>query len=750
MNIFSHKLKNSIAINALKLPTLVGTDELKSSIPKHVFIEVDVSYSMNRDLPQLRTQLKNKLVELVGPEDLVTIIWFSGPGQAGILKEATKVSNLEDLQKLNEAIDRFLVPVGMTSFLDPLKLTESLIEKYNTPNTLFSFIFLTDGYNNSSPWNEIIKCLERLEVNLASAAFIEYGYYANSAGLTEMAETVGGVKVFSKNFEDYEVEFPKLFSKVVETRRVVDLTDIQKKLNYGFVFTVDSQSNIIAYSVKSKTEIHVPADTEYVYFFSQKGFAEGEKTTFDDRVLYASAFILADRLKYQRVEEILTNLGDKYLIKVYSGAYGKQKLNDFKQITLDCVADYEGCRYLEGKDESYTPDPNRFCVMDLIDELGSDEKNEFLPYHPEFNYERIGKKSITKAELSDDQKEELMNAKTKNQADKVLASIEVPEFIYPENKETLGSPFTGLVWNEDRANLSVRTKVNGKVKVPTNKFGLTEVDSYIYRNYTFIKDGILNITQIPVRLSDESRDRLLQVEDITILPLKEDIYLLDFSALPIINRSMTTNISAKKLSKLQLELLVNQAQTKYLKELNVIFSPKTNVESAKKYTVEAAEWLKEIGVTDFNGFSPKKELVASGDVYIGVELLVKIGGFSSLPKTSDAIAKMVQIDKDGEDKVKVTPSIGLMIKSIRKVGVLPTDTPSNEIKTLLLKLGKEIETEKRELMSEIAQIKFGLILSRTWFKEFETMDDCEITVPFPKVQDKVKVKFEYHDKEIAV
>jgi hypothetical protein len=87
----------------------------------HIFV-VDVSGSMHYDLPLIRKQLKNKLPSLLNENDTITIIWFSGKNEAGILKEEVEVKTLKTLDDLNNAIDRWLVPIGLTAFLKPLEL----------------------------------------------------------------------------------------------------------------------------------------------------------------------------------------------------------------------------------------------------------------------------------------------------------------------------------------------------------------------------------------------------------------------------------------------------------------------------------------------------------------------------------------------------------------------------------------------------------------------------------------------------
>ena len=174
----------------------------------HIFV-VDVSGSMSGDLQQIRTQLKNKLSNLMKEGDTISIVWFSGSRDAGILKEEVEVKSLKTLSDLNDAIDKWLRPVGLTAFLKPLQLVKELIGRIRTnrPDGVFSMIFLTDGYNNDCPWNEVTKALKDLENDIVSSTFVEYGYYADSRRLTEMASILGGEKISCDGFDEFEPVF---------------------------------------------------------------------------------------------------------------------------------------------------------------------------------------------------------------------------------------------------------------------------------------------------------------------------------------------------------------------------------------------------------------------------------------------------------------------------------------------------------------------------------------------------------------
>jgi Mg-chelatase subunit ChlD len=170
----------------------------------HIFV-VDVSGSMYYELPLIRTQLKNKLSNLMKEGDTISIVWFSGSRDAGILKEEVEVKSLKTLTDLHDAIDRWLRPVGLTAFLKPLQLVKELVGRIQNhrPDSVFSMIFLTDGYNNDCPWNEVISTLKSLETDIASSTFVEYGYYADTQKLTQMAAVLGGEKISCDGFDDF-------------------------------------------------------------------------------------------------------------------------------------------------------------------------------------------------------------------------------------------------------------------------------------------------------------------------------------------------------------------------------------------------------------------------------------------------------------------------------------------------------------------------------------------------------------------
>jgi hypothetical protein len=699
------------------------------------YLNIDVSGSMYYDLAKLRQQIKNKIAGIVKEGDTLTIIWFSGRGEAGILKEFIEVKDLKDLKGIHDAIDRFLKPVGMTGFYDPLVLVEKCLDRVPNKN-LNSMIFMSDGYNNSASWSDIMGQLSKLNSRLDSAIFVEYGYYADSRALQQMAEEVGGEKIFAKDFDSYDVEFDKVFNQKTAPKINIDLSVIQPYLYYMYLFTYDKENTSITFynASKKESQLLIPEGTEFLLGFSDVSIPNSEEVELSEE-MYAASYVLADKLKYDKAEDFLYGTGDVSLIDIFSGSYGKEKLNAFKDLVKNALFDPTQ-RYLGGKDMSFKLNPNKFCLIDLFDLL--QEASSFHPLHSSFKYERTG---AEKKALTDD------GPKMKIKGD-----------------ETFAQPCTEIVVSSERANINLRVKYQVEVSLPANDFNLAKVDSYVYRNYTFVKDGIVHSKLMPISTNKRTFERL-QAEGL-IHKLQQwvpgQIYVLDLSSLPIINRSMAVKPSAKDSAKLQWDLNKSQLRFKYVRSLNDQYNEKTNIATATKWSAEIATWLESIGVTDYNGFNPVgAKPVPSGDVYMAPTLKIKLLKAGAIKSNADFLLKATLADTindkiaKGEYKESVDGKLPkmnlteqLMYEEYKSVNELLSGLDADELAKTVKEEFVRVNKERLRLLKELSQVVFGITLSRTWFKEFASFDETELDVSFDKTP--LKVKFEYKEEEVAL
>jgi len=707
----------------------------------HIII-VDVSGSMSYDLPEIRKNLKNKISNMVKPNDVVSIIWFSGRNDAGILKEEVQVNSLKQLNDLNDAIDRFLKPIGMTAFAKPIELASDIIDRIsiNKPQLAHSLMFMSDGYNNDVPFTNVISALNKISPKLASSVVVEYGWNADSRRLTEMAGILGGEKISCSGLEEYDVVIGNGLNKSLKggKKTLVDITD---KYLYDFAFSV-ADGSVLLYNIVNN-QILVGSDVKEVYYFTSK---ELESATYselhDVTPLYAGIYLLSDALKNDDAEKLFYILGDNHYYKMLANAFGKQKLNAFKSAIKDCVGDVAK-RFPDGggRQTITKVSDDAYCLMNLIGDLGNLENCLFYPNHDSFEYNRIGRKKVaTGSVLTDADKQRLTEAKNVDEAAKILKELEESkvDVKFVNSNPNRGYSLTDLVWNEKRANLSVLIKIDGEVMLPKNKFGIDNVVSYKFNTFTLIKDGIVNVEKLPLNYTKELADLLfnnkVNFEDELNIKGNGDIdshyIIVDLSSLPIINRGMVKSVSANALAKQEWELNKLQGEKKVYDFYRKQLFPKESKSFVELLGQECADWLKEVGVTDFNGFAPKVVSVESTDFYMSVILETKIKGLSSLPKVDDVLAKIV-----AKKELKLGDYV--MADAIAKYQAqtesdlfksLSEDQQKGILKTYLETKSTILNKQKRKIMQQIAQIKFSLILSKKWFTEFKTFDENKLAL----------------------
>lgn len=727
------KFNQNLYLTIKDVKTLSEVSIVPKSQPTNFIFVIDVSGSMSRDLGFIRTQLKNKLPQLVKDGDTVTIIWFSGRNEAGILMENVEIKSLKKLQDINTAIDRFLKPVGLTAFHKPLVLAKEAIQrmKKNDSESVFSLIFLTDGGNNDCSWSDVTKSLKALESDLASSTFVEYGYYADSNAIAKMAELLGGEKVEAEAFDDYDVVFENKLQKVYGSSKKI-LVDIPANRTFDFVFTVSPANEIILYGINDN-QVLVPEDTISLLWFSNKPnssfvFPYENKPELN-KLVYSALYVLTEKLQNDYADDIFKVLGDKNLYEVFTNAYGKQKLMNFKNMVKECIFDHTK-QFLKGRVENLVVDENAYCVMDFINDLTNDEGALVYPLHPEFSYKRIGAKKVaTAGQLNEEQKKQILNAKTKEEAQAIVDALP-EELKFEYNDKTKGYPISNLVWSSERANLSINVKFDGYVELPKNKFGIDRIDTFIFRNYTIIKDGILNITKLPVKLSEETLKKFSAQAGIVVASAAngDGIAVVDFSSLPVINRRMVKSISAKTLAKLEYNLLKLQGLAKAYKYFEGLHFPKVSKGFVDEYGAEAEAWLKELGLTSYNGFNPKVTSEKSTDFYMAVELNTKIAKLSSLPTVAAVLKKNGKGLTPAEELLQ--PAIDDYNNQINsKIYTSLTDQKLKDqvLENWLKTVNKDVSTKRKQYLQEIAQIKFSLILSKKWFTEFKSFDENTLT-----------------------
>lgn len=670
--------------------------------PVHHIISVDVSGSMYSDLPELRLHLKNKLATLVGANDTVSIVWFSGRGQCGTLVEAMKVNGVADLSSLHAAIDRFLQPTGLTGFTEPLQEMENIIGrlKKKAAGHLINGLFMSDGYDNCGTERGILDVCVRLEKLLDSAAVIEYGYYANRPLLTKMAETLGGKLVFSEDFPSYVTAFEGSLGG--STKKVP--VKLDHAPSAGYVFSLTGE-NLLTFTPNEDNVVLVPEGlTDLAYFVAKKGKAFDHKKN-TDALIFASLVPLSQRMETDTVFSVLGALGDVALVNAFSSAFSKEDYSRFQAEVLAAAAD-PAKRYVAGYDPAAVPKEDAYTVLELLSDLSSAEDNLFYPYHSAFAYERIG----AAREANDE------------------------EVRFSVADKAKGYRINGLVWSEDRPNVSIRVMVDGVVKLPASRPAVLpeKVESFIYRAYTIIKDGIVHTRKLPVSLNEATFAKL-QANGLLAGETwaAGKVFVLEFPKLPVINRKMVKGVTAKDTFQAVIDLAFLKGAQKVFNDWRNRISPKESKKFLALYGEIGTEYLKSVGVTDYNGFNPPSTTVKSGDFYMAKELTIGVKGLSSLPKVLD-----VENAIDAKKKLKISEFV--MVDAIQRLDAFMSSAMFTSaadgnalLATWLEGEQKAIVAKTRELMEKLAQRKFSVVVGHIWFSDLPSMDDNTLDINVP-------------------
>lgn len=675
------------------MPKLVSQQISSFSAPVDLPVEhiavIDVSGSMGSDLPELRRHLKNKLPSLVGERDTVSLIWFSGNGQFGVLQEAVPVRSLTDLSSLNAAIDKFLQPIGLTGFKQPLEEVVALIGrlKKSRSDSLINLLFMTDGYENQNPEKSVLSVCESLSSVIDAATIIEYGWNCNRALLSKMADAVGGSQLFSERFEQYQAVFEGEMTKKIGGGKKVSVK-LNESASLGYAFSFDAAGHIVTFSVNEQNSIVVPESVGSVYFYTD-GKSSGNTEAED----YIGLATLSQRMLANEIFDVLASVGDVRLINKFVNAFSKQDYSDFQSMCVDCAIN-PASRFLEGKDLKAVPKEDAFTVLDLLNLLAEDSGNLLYPMDESFGYKRIGS---GQAQRDDSVK-------------------------FKANDKNPGVPLNGIVYNEDRPNVSIRVRIEGDVTLPNDRVNYPKlpasVPSYIYRNYTIIRDGIVHTRVLPVSLTESTIAKLSVAGVIDAWSVTAGVkFNLDISKLPVINRNMVKTVKASDTFKKVFELEVLKAKNKVLNFYLSSLVEKKSEGFAIIYGEDAASWLKDIGITDYNGFNPPSDRVSSQDSYMAKLLKISVSKLSSLPAVKDVI------DKAASGKA-LTLRESIMLPAIEFVeefydsDVVAGSADQHAVKVAWLRAELDANTKMvRKLNLEISKTKFAIIVGHVWFSD---------------------------------
>jgi hypothetical protein len=731
--------------------------------PTHHIAVLDVSGSMARDLPELRRQLKAKLTTLIGADDLLSLVWFSGRGQCDVLLDGVRVASLADLQAVHRLIDRWLVPVGMTGFLEPLARLPNLIARHDATYAV-NLLFMSDGMDNQWPRAEILTAAERVAPQLQAATVVEYGYYADRALLTQLATVFGGSLVFATDFDAYQPLFERALAQRPAAVPLRPAT-LPAKLDAigGLVFALDATTRTVrTFALGADGTVALPAEVDVVYALGGAYLGPLQKDLPDpdpQAPRYAALALMVHRMRAPVVASLLRDLGDVALIQNYATCFGKQRYSALVEAAT-AAAFRPALRFMAGFNPNLVPPDDAPTALDVLHLLAEDPTAGLLIDTPAFRYSRIGRKALDASEhLYVHERGALAALQAKltgltGVAEIAAVQAEIAALLATKGKALRfvpdaapdGYPVAALTWNEARPNVSVLVEKAGTIDLsdfpdcPRMPDGTAEgapvgvVRTKIWRNYALIKDGLVHVAQLPVRAAPATIERLRALVPGQVDAVDAQTALIELSALPVLNRRTAAPPSAAAFFAAHVAKLRAQAAQKvYNSYMAAGALPRHRADGlAARYGAAAAAWMDGRGLRD-GGFSPKTTDAAPTDAYLAKYLDVKIKGYSTLPKVAD-VKDRIQAKKalNGPARMML-PTIEEVESFLASPFMKKAGDPPAVFAAWLETQQKLAVEEARAWLALVAQTTFALLVGQTWFDGC-SVTDTEFTVPIDGVE----------------
>lgn len=741
----------------------------------HIFA-IDVSYSMANVLPDLRKQMRSMLPEVCRDGDTVSIIWFSGKGECGALCERHSVSTPADLQKLSTLIDAWIKPVGATGFLDPLKLAAQISQ--GAPAGRFaSFVFLSDGYDNCSARNDVMTVCKQLSGLLNSCAVIEFGFYADHQFLQQMAETIGGALLMAKDIGSYSQQLNAYATRSLRVPpREVSEIESDLKLVGDFVYAV-ADTGPLVYAVGADRRVSAPAGVKLWAVVNELPanakvvtpvFGPGVSTE-TQAAMYAGVCAFAQKSKSTVTRSLAYALGDVQVIEDYAACFGKQSYARFIE-RVTAMIRQETQRYRRGHNPNCAPNPNQLTVVEFLEMVADDEKTLVCLQHEEWEYNRISMKRVA----SDDAKQAALAAadamldaqmrfgvNSKEAKDAAAAYAAVGDSHIPVFTPTInvaGVEIDDLIYHSSRPNVSFRVRIDGTLdvsQIPGRPSSVEPVvQTFVYRTYSAVADGVINIKKLPLQMSTALRNKLAR----EVLPENfirydaQGIAIVNLDLLPLTNAKSVQEVNSQDLTVAEWRLARAKGRQKVLNHYMRVYGRSSDRRSQSLLSVygdAGAAFLRDYGVTDAGYHPTATESAPSGDFYMSKGLVTKIKGMSSLPSIDEVVGKLA------DSKKKLTISASTMAPEIQRMekelasdvykkAVDPKAYFASKIEGEL----KALRSEVREASAKIAKIKYAMVVSQTWFNDRRDITDNVVTMNVDG-QD-VVATYELEEKEVHI
>lgn len=258
------------------------------------------------------------------------------------------------------------------------------------------------------------------------------------------------------------------------------------------------------------------------------------------------------------------------------------------------------------------------------------------------------------------------------------------------DKENQSFPIKNFVWSESRTNLSIKCKIIGEIDLDQEdktKFGVETLYSHIWRNYTVIRDGKINIKKLILKINLQEAILLSTNFKIDLENVECGIYSIDLTKYPVINESDISTFDLEETYEKVYDLLDIKYNVKILNHLI-----KSLVATEDKTLSEFESLYEKYGLGKDGSYSPTKEIESAetSDFYLVKQFEFQLKGYSAIPAAEIKEPTKSKPQLKMNDKLKTCPFNNC--KDLK------------EIKEYL----NNLEESKKEIIADLALLKIFL------------------------------------------
>lgn len=696
----------------VEVPAPIADASKLVQVSNHHVLIFDRSGSMYMTIKDLVEDMKLFISERIPQKDTISIAWFSSEGgqHSFVLKNCPAAST----DRIVKGLDSLASVLGTTCFSEVLSEVPSVIDDGTMLADTASLLFFTDGYpvvsNVQREMKSVYDAITRIAPKIGNAVIVGYGQYYNKKVLAEMASALGAQLVHASQLTNFYAYLDSGYALLGGAKKVqVHLPDGGEP---DLVLTIDKETDGVAeVEYDEDGNVSVPDTIGSLWAVYTDSCPDGVKLGREQLgVVYAAAALMLANEWADEALELMSGIGDVKVVQMVSNAW---TLDDYARaaVWMRQAVFNSNARFAGGKKVGCLPDPDAFCVLDALELLSSDSE-AFMHPSKGFEYKRTGVPRKRKEGY--------------------------PPFIDDGKPVAL----TSITFNESRMNVSLLASATGTVNVGPNDLGLPEKYPCVkFNNYTFVKDGNLNVEWIWAATSKETWEALYESTGAVDPNYKweEGVpYMVDFQTMPMINSKYTsTEYSAQEVASLRIQELYGMVSQKCISYLLSQMEEEGFVEVAGDLSLEQQEFLASKGISPKGAYQPPTEKGEVSDHYFAKTFSLKVKGWSSIPKVSDVIERVAEGKKLNIPQATVmTEYDAIEAKLVGKSGP--------ERYTALLDMRDDIRSKLRAIRRQLQGIKFAVCLKPgKWFSGMSRQDPVYLYGDFHITFDLGQEKVDY-------